>query len=118
MPGPPRTVGDGGLWISIVDLTTWLTACNQARFGADTQRLAESTHPLSNGSHLNYAWGIRITPTPHGRLITHGGSWHTWLAKTARIPERHVAVAILSAGASEQAISDTGTDFAESLASR
>ena len=97
---------------------TWLRACNQARFGADTQRLAESTSRVADGSPVDYAWGVRATPTPRGRLITHGGSWHTWLAKTARIPERGVAVAILSTGASAQAISDIGTNLAKSLAAR
>jgi len=64
IPDPPRTIGDGGLWISIVDLTTWLRAGNQARFGADTQRLAESTARLSDGSHLDYAWGAGFAHSP------------------------------------------------------
>ena len=115
-PDPPRTIGDGGLWISIADLITWLRACNQSRFGADTQLLAESTSRLCDGTPVDYAWGVRVTPTPRGRLITHGGSWQTWLAKTARIPEQGVAVAILSTRASEQAISDIGSSLAKTLA--
>jgi CubicO group peptidase (beta-lactamase class C family) len=117
-PDPPGTVGDGGLWTSIADLTSWLRACNMAEFGASAQRLAETTTQLVDGSHLDYAWGVRITPAPYGRLITHGGSWQRWLAKTVRIPERQVAVAILSVDATEQAVSDTGTQLAEALASR
>lgn len=115
-PDPPATIGDGGLWTSIDDLTRWLQACNQAKYGAAAQRLAETTGQLVDGAHVDYAWGVRITPTPCGRLITHGGSRQSWLAKTVRIPERRVAVAVLSVGAKEQAVSDTGTHLADALA--
>ena len=52
------------------------------------------------------------------RLISHGGNWPRWLAKTVRIPERQFAVAILSVDATEEAVSDTGIQLAEALASR
>jgi hypothetical protein len=38
--------------------------------------------------------------------------------KTVRIPERQFAVAILSVDATEEAVSDTGIQLAEALASR
>lgn len=117
IPDPPGTVGDGGLWTSIADLTRWLRACNQNALGSATHSLAETTTRLTGGSELDYAWGLRVTPTPYGRLITHGGSWQTWLAKTARIPERQVAVAVLSVGGDELAVSHTGTELARALAS-
>lgn len=113
---PPGTVGDGGLWTSITDLTAWLGTCNRLAFGAAVHRRAETTTRLRDGAPVDYAWGVRVTSAPYGRLITHGGSWHRWLAKTARIPERQVAVAVLSVGATERAISDTGTRLAEVLA--
>ncbi len=118
VPDPPGTVGDGGLWTSITDLTAWLHACNQARPDAEAQGLAETTGRLADGTHLDYAWGVRIRPTSYGRLITHGGSWQTWLAKTARVPEKRVAVAVLSVGGTEQTVSDTGAHLAEALAYR
>jgi len=118
VPDPPGTLGDGGLWTSIADLTSYLQASNMTRFGAAAHCQAETTTRLADGRHLDYAWGVRITPTHHGRLVTHGGSWHSWLAKTVRVPERQVAVAILSLGATEETISTTGTQLAEVLASR
>lgn len=118
VPDPPGTIGDGGLWTSIADLTTWLQACNRATFGAETQRLAETTGRLTDGSDLSYAWGMRIRPIAAGRMITHGGSWRTWLAKTARVPDRQIAVAVLSVGGTEQAISDVGVDIATALAAQ
>ena len=117
-PDPPGTIGDGGLWTSVRDLTRWLQACNEAAFGLDVQRLAESTTALADGSPLDYAWGVRVTASPAGRVITHGGSWDRWLAKTVRIPDQRVAVAILSVGAAELDISRTGTDLATAIASR
>lgn len=116
-PDPPGTIGDGGLWTSISDLTRWLQACNATAFGADVQRLTESATTLADGSPLDYAWGIRLTDSPAGPVITHGGSWDTWLAKTVRIPTRRIAVAILSVGASDIEISRAGVDLATEVAS-
>ncbi len=118
VPDPPGTLGDGGLWTSIADLTAYLMAANMTRFGAAVYHQAETTTRLADGEHLDYAWGVRITPTTYGRLVTHGGSWHNWLAKTVRVPERQVAVAILSLGATEQMISAAGIHLAEVLASQ
>lgn len=118
VPDPPGTVGDGGLWTSVADLTAYLMAANMTRFGAAVHHQAETTTRLADGEHLDYAWGVRITPTIYGRLVTHGGSWHNWLAKTVRVPERQVAVAILSLGATEQMISAAGTHLGEVLASQ
>lgn len=118
VPDPPGTIGDGGLWTTVADLTRWLRASNEARTGAPAQHLAETTGQLEDGSRNDYAWGARVTRIPHGRLITHGGTWHNWLAKTARVPEQHVAVAVLSLGGTEQEISDIGTGLARAFASR
>jgi CubicO group peptidase (beta-lactamase class C family) len=116
-PDPPGTVGDGGLWTSASDLIRWLQACNRSVFGTEVHQLAESTTTLVDGSPLDYAWGIRVTEASRGRIISHGGSWDRWLAKTVRIPERHVAVAVLSVGATESQVSQTGTDLAVAIAS-
>lgn len=82
-PNPPGTIGDGGLWTSVHDLTRWLQACNAAAFGAEVHQLAESTTNLADGSYLDYAWGVRIAPSPTGRLITHGGSPGGWRRRSA-----------------------------------
>jgi len=115
-PEPPGTIGDGGLWVSIHDLLRWLQACNAQALGGDVHRLAETASHLTDGSPLDYAWGIRITPAPYGRVISHGGSWALWQSKTVRIPERHVAVAVLSLGATADSVSQAGTRLASALA--
>ncbi len=118
MRDPPGTIGDGGLWTTISDLARWLQACNASAFGTEIQRLAERPTVLGDGSRLDYAWGIRVTATPEGRIITHGGSWDRWLATTVRIPEQHIAVAVLSVGATETDISRAGSDLATSIVSQ
>lgn len=116
-PDPPMTVGDGGLWTSVRDLARWLQACNRSELGNGTQQISETTTSLTDGSPVNYAWGVRVTTHAAGRLITHGGSWHAWLTKTVRIPEEPVAVVIMSLGSSELDVSRTGTDLADAIAS-
>lgn len=117
-PDPPGTVGDGGLWTSAADLLTWLTALNNGTFGTAVVAQLETPGELDDGTALDYGWGIRIRQTPHGRQVTHGGSWASRLAKTVRIPDHKVAVAVLSTGSTEPAISDADTKLAGLMASR
>jgi CubicO group peptidase (beta-lactamase class C family) len=115
-PDPPGTVGDGGLWTSAVDLISWLTALNAGRPHPGALSRAETPGALSDGTPLDYAWGVRVTSTPHGRQLTHGGSWGGWLATSVRLPERQVAVGVLSVGSAEHAIGALGTDLADRVA--
>ena len=115
-PDPPGTVGDGGLWTTVADLTAWLTAMNTRMINADAGRRVQRVGHLADGTAVDYAWGIRVVDTPHGRRLTHGGTWANWLAKTVRLPDRGVATAVLSTGGSEEVISQLGTDLAAQLA--
>lgn len=117
-PDPPGTIGDGGLWTSAVDLTAWLVAMNHGMLSAEAVRRVERPGHLADGTALDYAWGVRVAQTPNGRRLTHGGTRANWLAKTVRLPDQRVAVAILSTGGSESAISELGTNLAAQLASR
>lgn len=111
-PEPPGTIGDGGLWTSAADLITWLTAVNTGWPDPAAVARAETAGSLDDGTSLDYAWGVRVTETRHGRRISHGGTWGGWLAKTVRLPERQIAVAVLSVGSTEDAISALGFDLA------
>jgi CubicO group peptidase (beta-lactamase class C family) len=112
-PDPPGTIGDGGLWTSVEDLIGWLRGNNDAGLGQAAQRLAETPAGPSN----SYARGVRVTSAGPYRLITHGGTWYRWFAKTVRVPERQVAVAVLSLGGSEAKVSTMGNDLARALVS-
>lgn len=111
-PDPPGSIGDGGLWTTLSDLTTWLCALNRRRPRAAAAARLESPGRFDDGSSLDYGWGVRVTKTAAGRLITHGGSWPGWLAKTVRYPERDIAVAVLSHDSDEPAISQLGITLA------
>ena len=115
-PDPPGTVGDGGLWTSIHDPVA--AGLQRRRAWCRNPPTRRARDDVGDGSPVDYAWGVRVAPSAAGRVITHGGSWDMWLAKTVRIPERHVAVAILSVGSTELEISRTGTDLAAAIASR
>ena len=116
-PDPPGTIGDGGLWTTVADLTAWLTAMNNRMINANAVRRVQRVGHLADGTALDYAWGIRVVETPYGRRLTHGGTWANWLAKTVRLPDQGIAVAVLSTGGSEAGISRLGTDLATQLAS-
>ena len=116
-PEIPGTIGDGGLWTSTADQIRWLTAMNEGLDPAAVGQL-ETTGRLDDGSPLGYGWGVGITETPTGRRISHGGTWDPWLTKSVRVPERGVAVAVVSVGSTETVISDTGFRIADLLASR
>jgi CubicO group peptidase (beta-lactamase class C family) len=117
-PDPPATVGDGGLWTTVVDLDRWLVALNEWRPEPAAVHRIEQPAALDDGSPLDYGWGLRISTVAAGRLVTHGGSWPGWLAKTARVPEQQVAVAVLAHDSEEQAVSRLGADLAVTLATR
>jgi CubicO group peptidase (beta-lactamase class C family) len=116
-PDPPGTIGDGGLWTTAADLTAWLVAMNRGTLDAKAVRRVQSVGRLGDGVALDYAWGVRVVETPYGRRLTHGGTWASWLAKTVRLPDQQIAVAVLSHGGSEGAISRLGTGLAAHLAS-
>ena len=115
-PAPPGTVGDGGLWTTVGDLIAHLNALNCGLPDPAVVHRVETPGCLEDGTPLDYAWGVRVTASPTGRRITHGGTWAGWIAKTVRLPERQIAVAVLSIGGQESAISNLGTDLADHVA--
>jgi CubicO group peptidase (beta-lactamase class C family) len=115
MTGPPRTVGDGGWWVSALDLLTWLDALNGDRLGADLTQLVQTPGRLDDGTALDYAWGVTARPSSAGTSYTHGGHWLGWSAKTVRRPNTGTAVALLTRSDDVQAVSDAGLALHESL---
>lgn len=106
-PTPPRTVGDGGLWISAADLLRWLDALNSERLGRDLTRLVQTPGRLDDGTPLTYARGMTAQPGPDGTTYTHGGNCPGWTAKTVRNPTTGTAVALLTCDDDAQTVSDT-----------
>lgn len=111
----PRTIGDGGWWVSASDLLTWLDALNGDRFGPDLARLVQIPGHLDDGTALDYAWGITARPGPAGTSYTHGGNVPGWSAKTVRRPATRTAVALLTLSNDVQVVSQAAVDLHESL---
>ena len=103
----PRTVGDGGLWTSVVDLVRWLDALNRRLLGDQLTVLLEAPGRLDDGTPLDYAWGMTARPDRAGVTYTHGGSWPGWTAKTVRNPGAGTSVALLTRHDDTQLVSDT-----------
>lgn len=113
---PPRTVGDGGLWLSAFDLRRWNDAMNDRVLGHAVHALAETPGTLDDGTPLDYAWGVRILEHVGRRTVSHGGSWPTWSAKALRQPELGVSIAILTTCEDPAAVAATALDLADWIA--
>jgi CubicO group peptidase (beta-lactamase class C family) len=94
-PGPPRSLGDGGLWTTAQDLAQFNDALNAQVLGPGVKDLVETAGSLRNGTPVTYCWGLAAGTINGGRALHHGGHVPGWTGKTVRIPERHVSVAVL-----------------------
>jgi CubicO group peptidase (beta-lactamase class C family) len=108
---PWRTVGDGGLWTSARDLLVWLQALNARALGDELTELVQSPGHLDDGTPVDYAWGVTISPAPVGTTYTHGGTWPAWTSKTVRNPAMRSAVALLTRVDDDRLVSDVAMDL-------
>jgi CubicO group peptidase (beta-lactamase class C family) len=113
---PPRTVGDGGLWLSVRDLRSWNDAMNRRALGAEVHVLAETPGTLDDGTALDYAWGVRILQHVGRRVVSHGGSWPTWSAKAMRWPDAGVSVALLTTSPDVGVVNAVALELGDALA--
>ncbi len=72
--------------------------------------------PSMTVAHWTTAGESGVTETAMGPLVTHGGTWPGWVSKTARYPQRDIAVAVMSDGTDEKTISQLGITLAERAA--
>lgn len=114
-PAVPRTLGDGGWWTSAADLLRWLVALDHEELGPEVSRLVQTPGRLDDGTPLAYAWGVTARPGPAGTSYTHGGSWPGWSSKTVRRPATGTAVALLTTGADDEAVSRAALELHDRL---
>jgi CubicO group peptidase (beta-lactamase class C family) len=76
-PGLPnaQTVGDGGVWSRVRDLTRWNEAMISGALGVELTRLLHRPGRLDDGTPVDYAWGRFIHRSEHGNVYHHGGWW-------------------------------------------
>lgn len=114
---PPGTTGDGGLWTCVDDLLVWLDALNGQRLGADLTALVQTPGRLTDGTVLDYAWGVGLQPRRVPPVYEHGGSWPGWGAKAVRCPTTSTAVALLAVTGDVAALSAVALELHDLLAS-
>ncbi|MGH7685600.1 MAG: serine hydrolase domain-containing protein [Candidatus Dormibacteria bacterium] len=111
----PLTIGDGGLWTSVRDLSRWNDAMNTRFFGQNVNDLIESTGTLNDGTSLAYAFGIGVNERMGHKTITHGGRVIGWSGKTVRIPDLGIGVALLTTCDDIPTVSSAGLAIADWL---
>lgn len=99
-PSLPLTQGDGGLWTTASEFVRWLTAQNSNVLGiAD---LVERPARLSDGTEVDYGWGIGLRTYREAPLFSHGGNWRGACCKAVRSPALGMSIAVLVGGVDEQ----------------
>ena len=92
-------VGPTNLYTTVEDLAKWDENFYTGQVGG--KAVVERVHQrgrLSDGSELNYAFGLEVGPSHQHRgwhVVEHGGSQGGYRAWMVRIPERHLSVAVL-----------------------
>jgi len=98
---PLDHVGDGGLFTTAGDLARWAANFRNPVVGGPEWLALMTTPGWDFGpgprGREGYAFGLEIrTGTPLGRTISHGGSWSGFNAEFLRLPDKNLAVFVLS----------------------
>ena len=91
-------VGDGGVFTSIDQLLPWDRNFYRNQLGRGDDSLIElmvTPATLSDGTVIDYAFGLSVEDYRGLRLISHGGSFVGYRAELIRFPEQHFSVAVL-----------------------
>jgi len=92
----PLTQGDGGLWTTAGSFARWLATQN--RDPLHIADIVEAPGRLSDGTVVDYGWGLGLRRYRGKRLLIHGGSWSGATAKALRCPALGIAAVVLTAG--------------------
>ena len=102
-PARFHAVGAGGLWTTVADLARWDAAAYDPRSVAARLPARGS---LTDGTPIDYAWGIAVKEHGNRTIHSHGGTFPGWLAKMVRFPDARLTVVVL---ANHEAIDATAT---------
>jgi len=90
-------VGSGGLFTSVEDLLLWDQNFYHHKVGGeDVIDLMHTQGVLSDGTKLDYAFGLVIGEYRGLRIVEHGGSLGGYRADLLRFPEQRFSVILLS----------------------
>lgn len=85
--GAPLTLGDGGIWTTVEDLTRWNESLLPQVDTLGITTLLHTTTPYPSGAAADYAWGIRLYEHRGYAAQSHGGAWMGVNAKVVRLPQ-------------------------------
>ena len=85
--GAPLTLGDGGVWTTVEDLTRWNESLLPQVDALGITTLLHTTTPYASGAAADYAWGIRLYEHRGQLAQSHGGAWQGVNAKVVRLPQ-------------------------------
>ena len=106
--------GDTGLHTTINDLLKWEKALYTTEFGGENfHKLMNTTHTLTDGTNIDYAFGMNITTRQGLRTLNANSATAGFSAAMIRIPEKKLTVICLSnlEGTDTQAIVSKVTDI-------
>ncbi len=99
-PSLPLSWGDGGLWTTAPGFAHWLARQNEDAL--NIARLVEAPARLSDGTAVDYGWGIGLRSHRGQPLFSHGGSWGGACCKAVRSRAFGVSIAAFAASETEQ----------------
>jgi CubicO group peptidase (beta-lactamase class C family) len=88
--------GNGGILTTVRDLGTWNQVLTTGGpWGPEFLALMHKPGVLNDGSEINYAGGLMLSPLDNVQAVTHTGSTAGYRAYLARFPEQGISVAML-----------------------
>lgn len=88
--------GNGGILTTVRDLGTWNQVLTTGGpFGQEFLALMHRPGVLNDGSEINYAGGLVLSPLENVQAVTHTGSTAGYRAYLGRFPEQGISVAML-----------------------
>jgi CubicO group peptidase (beta-lactamase class C family) len=91
------TLGDGGIYSSVTDLTKWDGALEQhSLVSADAQRLAWTPPALPGGHKTEYGFGWFVDQDRGTMRLKHHGESRGFTNAILRYPERRLTVVVLT----------------------
>jgi len=99
-PSLPLSCGDGGLWTTASGFAHWLASQNDDAL--HIARQVETSIRLTDGTPVDYGWGIGLRSYRSQPLFIHGGSWRGACCKAVRSRAFGVSIAAFAASEAEQ----------------
>jgi CubicO group peptidase (beta-lactamase class C family) len=112
-PRLPLSVGDGGLWCTADNFARWLHLMNVDVFG--TADFVATAGRLSDGTPVDYGWGIGLRQRAGKQLFLHGGSWSGARARTVRMPDPGIGLVAFAATEGGDALTALVDDLVDEM---